>query len=53
MVRSDNGPQYSSAEFMSFASSYGFQHITNSPKFPQSKDREICTNSEESAVEVQ
>jgi transposase InsO family protein len=36
IVRSDNGPQYSSAEFMSFASSYGFQHITSSPKFPQS-----------------
>ena len=36
IVRSDNGPQYSSAEFMSFASSYGFQHLTSSPKFPQS-----------------
>ena len=36
IVRSDNGSQYSSAEFMSFASSYGFQHITSSPKFPQS-----------------
>ena len=36
IVRSDNGPQYASAEFMTFASSYGFQHITSSPKFPQS-----------------
>lgn len=36
IVRSDNRPQYSSAEFMSFASSYGFQHLTSSPKFPQS-----------------
>ena len=36
IVRSDNGPQYSSSEFMSFASSYGFQHLTSSPKFPQS-----------------
>ena len=36
IVRSDNGPQYASAEFLTFASSYGFQHITSSPKFPQS-----------------
>ena len=36
IVKSDNGPQYSSSEFMSFASSYGFQHLTSSPKFPQS-----------------
>ena len=36
IVRSDNGPQYSSREFMGFASSYGFQHLTSSPKFPQS-----------------
>ena len=35
-VRSDNGPQYSSQEFAEFASSYEFQHITSSPKFPQS-----------------
>ena len=36
ILRSDNGPQYSSAEFMSFASSYGFHHLMSSPKFPQS-----------------
>lgn len=36
IMRSDNGPQYCSSEFMSFASSYGFQHLTSSPKFPQS-----------------
>lgn len=36
IVRSDNRPQYASAEFLAFASSYGFQHITSSPKFPQS-----------------
>ena len=36
IVRSDNGPQYASAEFLTVASSYGFQHITSSPKFPQS-----------------
>ena len=36
IVRSDNGPQYSSSEFGSFASSYGFQQLTSSPRFPQS-----------------
>jgi len=36
IVRSDNGPQYSSREFAKFASSYEFNHITSSPRFPQS-----------------
>lgn len=35
-VHSDNGPQYSSQEFSVFASSYGFNHVTSSPKCPQS-----------------
>ena len=35
-LRSDNGPQYSSAEFARFASTYGFKHVTSSPHFPQS-----------------
>ena len=30
-VRSDNGPQYSLAEFAEFSSSYGFKHITSVP----------------------
>ena len=35
-VRSDNGPQFDSAEFANFASQYGFTHKTSSPRFPQS-----------------
>ena len=36
VVCSDNGPHYSFHEFASFADSYGFQHSTSSPYFPQS-----------------
>lgn len=33
---SDNGPQYSAATFSQFARDYGFEHVTSSPKYPQS-----------------
>ena len=33
---SDNGPQFSSAEFSEFASSYNFEHTTSSPTYAQS-----------------
>ena len=36
MLRSDNGPQYSYQEFAKFASSFEFNHITSSPRFPLS-----------------
>ena len=36
ILRSDNGPQYVSHEFSTFAKSYGFQHTTSSPRYPQS-----------------
>ena len=32
---SDNGPQYSSAEFSRFTREYEFSHITSSPRYPQ------------------
>ena len=35
-VVSENGPQYSSAEFSKFAHEWGFMQITSSPKYPQS-----------------
>ena len=31
-----HGPQFSSREFAEFASSYGFEHRTSSPYYPQS-----------------
>ena len=33
---SDNGPQFSGQAFTLFAATYGFRHITSSPRFPQS-----------------
>ena len=33
-VVSDNGPQYTSAEFAEFSSRYGFRHVTSSPNHP-------------------
>jgi hypothetical protein len=32
---SDNGPCYSSTLFKSFATTYGFSHVTSSPRYPQ------------------
>ena len=36
MLRSDNGPCYSSKEFHNFLSFYQVDHITSSPHYPQS-----------------
>lgn len=35
-VISDNGPQYASEYFRTFARNYGFIHTTSSPRYPQS-----------------
>ena len=36
IVISDNGPQYSSFHFTSFAKQWDFKHVTSSPRYPQS-----------------
>ena len=36
ILGSNNGPQYSSEEFQRFAEIYGIQHLTGSPRYPQS-----------------
>ena len=35
VLNSDNGPQYASKAMEDFAKSYGFNHITSSPHYPQ------------------
>ena len=36
VIKSDNGPQYSSGDFAEFAKSWGFKHVTSSPLYPKS-----------------
>ncbi|XP_022793846.1 uncharacterized protein K02A2.6-like [Stylophora pistillata] len=36
---SDNGQPFSSAKFQQFADTYGFEHITSSPTYPQSNGK--------------
>ena len=46
VVHSDNGPQYSSAEFSRFAMDWNFEHTTSSPYHPRSNGKA------ESAVKI-
>ena len=39
IVVSDNGPQFGAKEFASFARTWGFTHITSSPRYPQSNGK--------------
>lgn len=39
IVVSDNGPQYTSGEFLRFSRLWGFQHKTSSPGYPQSNGK--------------
>ena len=36
VIRSDNGPQYNSREFRSFASEFSIEHVTSSPGYTRS-----------------
>ncbi|KAK7090822.1 hypothetical protein V1264_010573 [Littorina saxatilis] len=38
-VISDNGPPFNSEEFAAFARSFGFEHVTSSPGYPQSNGK--------------
>ena len=35
----NNGPQFASTEFAGFAKTFGFEHVTSSPQYPQSNGK--------------
>ena len=52
VVRSENGPQYSSQEFAAFSKAYSFKHITSSPLYPQSNGQVKRTVDSEKDIET-
>ena len=47
-IISDNGPQFASAEFAKFGKQWGFNHVTSSPRYPQSNGK--AENAEKTVV---
>ena len=43
LIVPDNGPQYTSSEFQDFANKYEFEHVTSSPRYPQSNGKAEST----------
>ena len=46
VIRSDNGPQYIGSAFQNFTKTWGIQHVTSSPRYPQSNgfiERQVGT----------
>ena len=51
ILHSDNGPQYASAKFADFCTSWGITHETPSPHYPQSNGfTEACVKSVKHAL---
>ena len=52
VLHSDNGPQYTSAQFTEFCTSWGIRHKTSSPHYPQSNGlTEACMKSVKHALQ--
>ena len=54
VVVSDNGPQFASSEFARFSRQWNFEHVTSSPRYPQSNSKaENAVKTETFIQEVQ
>jgi transposase InsO family protein len=53
VVVTENGPQFSSAEFRKFANDYGFVHTTSCPRYPQSNgEAERCVETVKKLLKI-